>query len=196
VNSKLVGLTLPFSSLDLHPPSSLCPPVHPQGANVSAVNKGSVFPLDILKYKDKLEILNEDKYPLHALIAHRCSLWLQIVLFASSQGDIHRVRSYISRYPQLAQVKDPTGREVTDMLDEKSRAHVMALLHWHGRYRLQEDLPLYSSKDTLVLTAVDSETVDDYGKPRKVVLKLMLNKDRYAHTKKTLSFTPTHTCPY
>ena len=105
------------------------------GANVSACNKGSKQPLDMLKYTERLEILNEDNYPLHALVAHRSSLWLQIVVFSAKEGSIQRILSYCSRYPQLAYVRDEKGLEVTDMLEGKNKRLMIAMLHWHGRYR-------------------------------------------------------------
>ena len=144
-----------------------------KGANVSAANKGSQYPLDILKHDDRREILNEDKFPLHALMAHRCSLWVQIVLFAAQVGDVTRLQSYLARYPQLAYVKEPSGRLVLDFLDEKNKTKVLALLHWHGRYRLLENLPIASSSDTLILNAVDEESIDDFGNPQRVALKLL-----------------------
>lgn len=149
------------------------------GANVSACNKGSKQPLDMLKYTERLEILNEDNYPLHSLVAHRSSLWLQIVAFSAKEGSIQRILSYCSRYPQLAYVRDEKGLEVTDMLEGKNKRLMITMLHWHGRYRLLENVPLYSSSSTIVLHAIDTLSLDNLGKPCHVALKFLLNKDRY-----------------
>lgn len=150
-----------------------------KGANVSAVNKSSMYPLDILKYNDRLNVLNEDNYPLHALIAHRSSLWLQIVLFCSKSGDHTRMSSYLARYPQLTSIKDSTGRLAIDILDPLVRQGLLAMLHWHGRFRLLENLAIYSTTETLVVKAVDEESLNEFGSPKRVALKLMLSKDRY-----------------
>ena len=64
-----------------------------------------MYPLDGLKFEDRSKILNDDSYPLHALIAHRSSLWLQIVIFAGKTRNTGILSLYLSRYPQLAYVK-------------------------------------------------------------------------------------------
>ena len=125
------------------------------------------------------QILNDDSYPLHALIANRSSLWLQIVIFAGKTGDTDRLRVYLSRYPQLAYVKDSRGVAVLDMLDSQAKKKFIHLLHWHGRYRLLENLPIYWNMNTLVLSAIDEKETDESGNPRKVALKLMLSKERF-----------------
>jgi len=101
------------------------------------------------------------------------------VQLAVRRGDLTRVRSYLARHPQLAYARDISGREVMSMLGTDVAQAVRAGLHWHGRYRVTDSTPLYSSTRAVALSAVDAEDIDDYGQARPVVLKLTLNKDQY-----------------
>eukprot|EP01034_Spumella_vulgaris_P026156 gene26156-32691_t len=89
------------------------------------------------------------------------------------------VSDIITSHPELATVKDSSGRSAVDAATQRNKLAINSLLLWHGKYRVTESKPEHTSATCFVFKAVDESRTDESGSYIPVALKLMKVKAQF-----------------
>ena len=98
---------------------------------------------------------------------------------------IGKIKALLQKYAhRLVMAKDSYSRRAFDVASESVREEFLVCMKLFGRYvvdgiRTSSSAPLYLSERSLVLSAEDTATTDEYGRPTRVALKFMRFRPDY-----------------
>jgi serine/threonine protein kinase len=141
-----------------------------------------------------LRLFKDTTYSFAALSAHGYALWCYLVEINNFEGYESVLVAYCETYCQLIHAEGHDGRRAVDIAAPANRKAIQSLLFWFGKYRITDVRADHQSATCFVYKAVDEFSVDEYGAPRVVALKLMKVKAQFIREiqAREANFDPNH----